>query len=66
MSKPNPNDPEVMSASGVRQHFGEAVNQVSRGEGRVFVEKHGTPAVGLVSMDDVRRLRNRDAEVEAR
>ena len=66
MSKPNPNDPEVMSASDVRQHFGEVVNRVARGEGRVIVEKHGAPAVGLVSMEDVRRLRNRDAEMEAR
>lgn len=66
MSKSNPNEPEVMSASDVRQHFGEVVNRVARGEGRVIVEKHGTPAVGLVSMDDVRRLRQIDAEVNAR
>ncbi len=66
MSKPESNEPEVMSASDVRQHFGEVVNRVARGEGRVIVEKHGAPAVGLVSMEDVRRLRNRDAEVEAR
>lgn len=66
MSKSNPNEPEVMSASDVRQHFGEVVNRVARGEGRVIVEKHGAPAVGLVSMDDVRRLRNRDTEIEAR
>ncbi len=66
MSKSSPNEPEVMSASEVRQHFGEVVNRVARGEGRVIVEKHGAPAVGLVSMDDLRRLRDRDAEIEAR
>ncbi len=55
-----------MSASEVRQHFGDVVNRVARGEGRVIVEKHGAPAVGIVSMDDMRRLRNRDAEMEAR
>lgn len=66
MSKPNPKEPDVMSASEVRQHFGDVVNRVARGEGRVIVEKHGAPAVGIVSMDDMRRLRNRDAEMEAR
>jgi len=66
MSKPKSNEPQVMSASDVRQHFGDVVNRVARGEGRVIVEKHGAPAVGVVSMDDIRRLRNRDAEIEAR
>ena len=60
MSTSRSNDPEVMSASDVRQHFGEVVNRVARGEGRVIVEKHGAPAVGLVSMEDVRRLRSQD------
>lgn len=66
MSKSNPNEPEVMSASDVRQHFGDVVNRVARGEGRVIVEKHGAPAVGLVSMDDVRRLRSQDELFERR
>jgi prevent-host-death family protein len=66
MSKPNPDEAQVMSAPDVRQHFGDVVNRVARGEGRVIVEKHGAPAVGIVSMDDVRRLRNRDIELKAR
>jgi prevent-host-death family protein len=66
MPKSKSSDPEVMSASEVRQNFGEVVNRVARGEGRVIVEKHGAPAVGLVSMEDVRRLRTRDGEIEAR
>ncbi len=66
MPKSKSSDPEVMSASEVRQNFGEVVNRVARGEGRVIVEKHGAPAVGIVSMEDVRRLRNRDDEIEAR
>ncbi len=66
MSEPDFLEPRVMSASEVRQHFGDVVNRVARGEGRVIVEKHGAPAVGLVSMDDIRHLRNRDAELEAR
>jgi len=66
VSKPESNEPEVMSASDVRQHFGDVVNRVARGEGRVIVEKHGAPAVGLVSMDDVRRLRRQDELFERR
>jgi prevent-host-death family protein len=66
MSANDPNEPIVMSASEVREHFSEVVNRVARGEGRVIVEKHGAPAVGVVSMEDIRRLRNRDADVAAR
>lgn len=56
-------EPEVMSASDVRQHFGTVVNRVARGEGRIVVEKHGSPAVGIVSIEDVRRLRQLDARI---
>jgi prevent-host-death family protein len=66
MSANDSTEPIVMSASEVREHFSEVVNRVARGEGRVIVEKHGTPAMGMVSMDDIRRLRNRDAEIAAR
>jgi prevent-host-death family protein len=66
MSGTESSEPEVMSASEVRQHFGEVVNRVARGEGRVIVEKNGAPAVGVVSMEDVRRLRNQDDEIVAR
>lgn len=66
MSNTKSNDPEVMSASAVRQHFGEVVNRVARGEGRVIVEKNGAPAVGLVTMQDIRWLRKQDDEVAAR
>ena len=47
----NPDSTEtiVMSASEVREHFSEVVNRVARGEGRVIVEKHGAPAVAVVS-----------------
>ena len=66
MSKTNSNEPTVMSASDVRQHFGEVVNRVARGEGRVIVEKNGAPAVGVVSMEDVRQLRTRDERMAER
>ena len=66
MSKPENNEPEVMSASEVRQHFSEVVNRVARGEGRVIVEKNGAPALGMVSLQDVRRLRNLDDTLRRR
>lgn len=53
-------NPEIMSASEVRQNFGSVVNRVARGEGRVLIEKHGSPAVGIVSIADIRRLRQMD------
>ena len=66
MGKPENNEPEVMSASEVRQHFSEVVNRVARGEGRVIVEKNGAPAVAMVSMDDIQRLRQIDLVLDAR
>ena len=66
MSKPENNEPDVMTASEVRQHFSEVVNRVARGEGRVIVEKNGAPAVGMVSMADVRRLENYEAMLARR
>lgn len=59
-AEPLSQDTEVMSASDVRQNFGSVVNRVARGEGRVLIEKHGTPAVGIVSIEDIRRLRQMD------
>lgn len=53
-------DPEIMPASAVRQNFGSVVNRVARGEGRVVIEKHGSPAAGIVSIEDIRRLRQMD------
>lgn len=65
-AEPRPTDPEIMSASDVRQNFGSVVNRVARGEGRVLIEKHGTPAVGIVSIEDIRRLRQMDAVTSRR
>lgn len=59
-AEPRSSDPEIMSASDVRQNFGSVVNRVARGEGRILIEKHGTPAVGIVSIEDIRRLRQMD------
>lgn len=65
-SESHTSDPEVMSASDVRQNFGSVVNRVARGEGRVLIEKHGSPAVGIVSIEDIRRLRQIDEELRER
>ncbi len=65
-AKPHPDEPRVMSASEVRERFSDVVNRVARGEGRVIVEKHGAPAVGVVSMEDIRRLRQSDDVVRQR
>ncbi len=59
-------DPETMSASDVRQNFGSVVNRVARGEGRVVIEKHGSPAAGIVSIEDIRRLRQMDVVTSRR
>ncbi len=66
MKDQGPIEPEIMSASDVRQNFGTVVNRVARGEGRIVVEKHGSPAVGIVSIEDVRRLRQMDTRVAER
>lgn len=65
-SEPLSPDPEIMSASDVRQNFGSVVNRVARGEGRVVIEKHGSPAVGIVSIEDIRRLRQMDKATSRR
>jgi prevent-host-death family protein len=67
MAEKSPIVPEVtMSASEVRQHFSEVVNRVARGEDRVLVEKHGAPAVAVVSLEDARRLRVLDRQMRER
>lgn len=66
MREQGSSEPEIMSASDVRQNFGSVVNRVARGEGRIVVEKHGSPAVGIVSIEDVRRLRQMDSRLAER
>lgn len=58
--------PRVMSATRVRQNFSQVVNSVAHGEGRIIVEKSGTPAVVMVSLDEYRRLSNREEELAKR
>lgn len=53
---------KVMSASQVRQHFAETVNEVARGGTRVVIEKNGARAGAFVSARDLDRLERADAK----
>jgi len=55
---------ETMSISDARKNFSEVVTRPLRGEGRVIVEKSGTPVGAIVSIEDVRRLEELDRESE--
>lgn len=55
-----------MTATEVRQHFSDVVNSVARGEGRVIVEKNGSPAVAIVPLGEFAALNTpSDPEREA-
>lgn len=51
----------TVKASEARQHFSELVNRVHETGERVVIEKHGAIVGGIVSRDDLRRLRAFDA-----
>lgn len=53
---------QTMSVSEARRQFSDVVTRPLRGEGRVIVEKSGTPVGAIVSVDDVRRLEELDRE----
>lgn len=53
---------KVMSASEVRKHFAETVNEVARGEIRVLIEKNGLPGVAVIAARDLERLQDIDRE----
>lgn len=44
-----------IAADEVRSQLGELTDRVLQGE-RIVITRHGRPVVGLVSIDDVRRL----------
>lgn len=56
---------KVMSASDVRQHFAETVNEAARGRTRFVIEKNGVPSAAVVSARDLERLEQEDAQWEA-
>lgn len=53
---------ETISVSEARKNFSDVVTRPLRGEGRVIVEKSGTPVGAIVSIEDVRRLEAQDEE----
>jgi prevent-host-death family protein len=55
---------KVMSASQVRQHFAETVNDVAKGNSRVIIEKNGAPSSAVISARDLERLERVDAQWE--
>lgn len=51
---------KVLKASDVRQRWSEVVNEVSREQTRVIVEKSGVRVVGVVGPRDLEWLQERD------
>jgi prevent-host-death family protein len=62
MTRPKQQKTESMSVSEARKHFSDVVTRSMRGEGRVIVEKSGTPVGAIVSIDDLHRLEELDRE----
>ena len=56
---------ETVKASEARQHFSELVNRVHETGARVMIEKNGVVVGGLVSREDMRRLRYLDEKTAA-
>ncbi|CAN5757571.1 hypothetical protein BH20CHL2_BH20CHL2_12780 [soil metagenome] len=57
---------ETMKISDVRSQLNHLVNRVYRRETRIIVEKSGIPAAGIVPAEDLRRLKQLDAEIAER
>jgi len=64
MALPRQPKTETMSVSEARKKFSDVVTRPLRGEGRVIVEKSGTPVGAIVSIEDARRLEELDREDE--
>ena len=62
MTRPKQRTTETMSVSEARKNFSDVVTRSMRGEGRVIVEKSGTPVGAIVSIGDLRRLEELDRE----
>lgn len=53
---------QTMKASEARQQFSQVLNKVFRGETRVVVEKSGIPVAGIISADDLERLKQMECQ----
>lgn len=58
-------DPEVMKISDVKQQLSSVVDHVYRDGARVLIEKSGIPVAAVVSIEDLRWLRERQARRDA-
>jgi prevent-host-death family protein len=54
--------PRTMKASDVRQQWSQVLRAVHRKEARVLVEKSGIPVAAIVSIEDLERLEQLEAE----
>jgi prevent-host-death family protein len=52
---------ETMNVSEARRQFSETLDRVRRREARVIVEKSGIPVGAVVSMEDLERIKQADA-----
>ena len=57
---------KTLKASEARQHFSELLNQVSKGETRVLVEKSGIPVAAIVSATDLNKLQQLEGQQSER
>jgi prevent-host-death family protein len=55
---------KTKSASEVRQHFAETVNEAAKGISRTVIEKNGVPSAAFVSARDLERLEREDEQWE--
>jgi prevent-host-death family protein len=57
---------QVMDVSEAQDQFSQVIDQVSRKETRVIVEKSGVPVAAIISADDLEQMRRMEAEREER
>lgn len=58
-------EPEVMKISDVKQQLSSVVDHVYKDGARVLIEKSGIPVAAVVSIDDLRWIRERQARRDA-
>ena len=46
----------VVSATEARANFQDLINRAEYGRERILIERHGKPAVAMISIEDLKRL----------
>ncbi len=46
----------VISATEARANFQDLINRAEYGRERILIERHGKPAVAMISIEDLKRL----------